>query len=149
MTMILAADDIPAWVAPLIGTAFADRRQQAAGRDGVDCWQLAGLAYAACGQTLPDVADYRDGADAAAIAAALRAALPDWDRIGWGDEAALDLASCRRPYLTEGGWRCYPLHVAVVIRPGVILDIDRRNGAHLAGYGERRRLGIEAFWRLR
>lgn len=108
---------------------FADH-----GRDkaGLDCWGLVRLIYHEdLGIELPSMdTAYRDARDARAIEPAIGRESINWVEVEPGGERRYDVAHMR-----EGG---RPMHVGLIVRPGLILHTTRGPGTHLARYPDPR-----------
>ncbi len=100
-----------------MGLPFAERGRTRA--EGLDCWGLARLILAErFGVDLPSYSrEYRDTTDKAAVAAAVQRHLPAWTPVAEGHEREGDVV------LMESAFG--HLHMGVVVRPGVMIHIER------------------------
>lgn len=140
----------PAWVARYIGIPFLDLGRD---RDGCDCWGLVRLVLAEqAGIELPSFAtDYLSEAChdkvAGAIAAEERGA--NWARIDAGQERCLDVAQMLIVAQVGGRCRFEPLHVGVVVGPGLVLHVETATHTRLTRYRDDRTFvsRMHGFWR--
>lgn len=111
------------WSDRYIGLPFADLGRS---RAGADCYGLACIIYAAeLDIALPDYAGaYASASEHAEIAALIDGAQGSW--VAMPNAAPFDLALFRR-----GRWTT---HIGIVIRPGVMIHMDRDDCAKVADY---------------
>jgi cell wall-associated NlpC family hydrolase len=113
---------IPGWVADYVGIPY-----RAAGRDratGLDCWGLVRLVAAErFGRDLPDYPGWRGEDDDGAAEATAMAAQgdPRWERLAEGAGDAGDVVLLRI--------RGMPLHVGILVAPGLVLHAHARADA--------------------
>lgn len=115
----------PPWTDAYIGLPFKEHGRD---RSGLDCWGLVRLVLAErFGLELPSFGEaYRGLRDREAIAAAVEAERPTWAPVVVGHETAGDVPLFRM--------RGAPLHVGVVVRPPLMVHIQRGTGSALEDY---------------
>jgi len=99
-----------------VGLPYVDRGRSL---NGVDCWGLVVLVYAAHGIELPSYDQYADVGihERAELARIIDGHRETWTDIPHGAERALDIVLLR----VVG----HPSHVGVVVRPGLMLHVSR------------------------
>lgn len=139
---------LPDWVGSYIGIPYEDHGR---GRCGCDCWGLVRMVLAEQrGIELPCYGtEYASEDDHAAVGAAMSAAQGGWAPVDDGHEQPFDVAQLTLPIRTPAGWRYEPLHVGIVVMPGVLLHVERATAALLAKYrdGAPMQRRLSGFWR--
>jgi cell wall-associated NlpC family hydrolase len=142
---------VPAWVAGYIGIPFAERGR---GYDGADCWGLARLIWLE--QFGLDLASfegaYETTEDGEAIGRALAergTETPEWIEVAPGGVRAGDAVLMTGFYRADGALAKAPMHIGVVVAPGVLIHAERGTDAALGRYRDDPRLArrIVGFWR--
>lgn len=111
-------------------------------RDGADCWGLACIIYAEkLGVTLPALTGYEDTKDKDSISEIIKSEANYWDFIKVGEEKPYDIAVFKM--LGE------PMHVAIVVEPGLMIHCERGSGVYLTHYYQSRQWDkrLEGFFR--
>lgn len=123
-----------------VGLPYRDKGRAT---DGVDCWGLLHLVYAAHGIAVPSYAERYDSADdRRGIAALIAGELAPWSEQLAGQEQCLDAV-----LMTEGR---FARHVGVVVTPGKVLHITAGTTSQIERYrGGPLRLSVVGFYRLR
>lgn len=122
--MIAAA---PAWCAEFIGKPYADHGR---GPAAFDCYGLALAVMRRLGIVPPDYAAlYAHAEDDAAVAGCIAQAAPGWQAVPVAELRAGDLIVLRVAGL--------PVHVGVVVAPGLMLHTLRGRDAVLESYTTR------------
>jgi cell wall-associated NlpC family hydrolase len=96
-------------------------------REGADCWGLACIIFKEqLGIDLPTFTDYADTKDQARISEMIKSESISWQSIGPMREKAFDMAVFRM--------MGQPMHVGVVIKPGLMIHCERGCGVYLTEY---------------
>lgn len=96
-------------------------------REGADCWGLACIIFAEeRGIELPALTDYENTKDKAKISEIIKGESISWEMIGPVREKAFDIAVFRM--LGQ------PMHVGVVVKPGLMIHCERGSGVYLTEY---------------
>ena len=116
--------DIPAWVADYIGIPFVEHGRD---RNSWDCWGCVRLILdERFGIPLPSYAGaYPDTTAAAELGRLIRAEMTPWREVT-GHERAGDVALLRV--------RGAPMHVGLVVAPGVMLHVEQGIDSMLERY---------------
>lgn len=114
------------------------------GRDctGIDCWGLLALFYRdVFGIDLPSFSDdYQTVADHAAVADLMNGNMSAWREVEAGTERFGDGV-----LMSIGG---APAHVGIVVKPGLVLHIERGTGSIIESYyGARLKRRVLGFFR--
>lgn len=123
------------WAAPFVGLPYRDHGRDF---DGCDCWGLVRLVYRdQAGIELPSYDEaYASIAERREIAAivAEEEASPTWTLITWdwrsAEAARLDIA-----VFVDGA---YGRHVGIVLKPGLMLHLARRDCSKIESYRDTR-----------
>lgn len=127
------------WTDEYIRIPFKERGRS---RDGADCWGLALLIFHdKLGIDLPPLIGYADTKDRVRITDIIKTESLTWDFIAPGDEKAFDIAVFKM--LGQ------PMHVGVVIEPGLMLHCERGKGTYLTYYNKENQWDrrLEGFFR--
>lgn len=115
------------WTNDYIRIPFLER-----GRDravGVDCWGLVRLVYAdRLGVELPTLTGYSDLKDRISIAQIIGEESASWWSVAPGFERIYDVAV----FKMVGR----PMHVGIVVKPGVMLHSEQGKGTHISEYSK-------------
>lgn len=96
-------------------------------REGADCWGLACIIYQEMlGIELPALTEYEHTKDKAKIPDIIKTESNSWRFIETGQEQAYDIAVFRM--------MGQPMHVAVVVMPGVMIHCERGSGVYITHY---------------
>lgn len=130
---------------PFIGLPF---KRYGRDRAGLDCWGLVALVLRERGGV--DVPLYTGDHSSQDRQAALEAGARDdnWMRIDQGHERPLDVARMEVPVRSSGRIVFSPCHVGVIVRRGIILDIEEGKESWIWRYGPNgSRYRIKDIWR--
>lgn len=112
------------WTNEYIRIPFAERGRS---RDGVDCWGLVRLVYAdRLGIDLPTLTGYSNTKDKPSISSIIGEESSHWQPVPLGQEREYDVAVFRMCGL--------PMHVAIVVKPGVMLHSERGSNTYISNY---------------
>lgn len=116
---------LPEWVEKYIGLPFEDRGRS---KSGCDCWGLVRLILKEeMGIEVIDFSNsYRDTADSKTIRQLIEEEEKQWIQIAF-DEATLGDAIIMR-------YREYPMHIGLVLEPGVMIHTERGKEAVIERY---------------
>jgi len=119
--------NVPSWVAEYIGIPFLARGRD---REGINCWALLGLVFRErYGVELPEYVEVHPQ-NPKAVGEHYEEEIQDWLPVESGQERAGDVLSLRTP-----GW---PLHVGLVVRPGLMLHIATGTHSVVESYQARK-----------
>lgn len=112
------------WVNEYIRVPFLEKGRS---RDGVDCWGLVRLVYKDhLGVDLPELLGYSDTKDKLSISQVIGDESKKWVKIDQGSEVIYDVAV----FSMVG----VPMHVAVVVKQGIMLHSERGSGTYISNY---------------
>lgn len=122
----MAGGVIPAWCANYVGLPYASGGRS---RDGIDCWGLFALVWAEhFKRPLPDYdgLHWQPGASAREVAVGAEAYSARFTRVERGQEQCGDGILIRM--------RGVPLHLAMVVSPGLMLHVESGSDACIESY---------------
>lgn len=127
------------WTNNYIKVPFAEKGRA---RDGVDCWGLVRLVYQEIlGITLTELVCYTDTKDKLSISKIIGEESSKWVKVPIGSEKEFDVAVFRMCGV--------PMHVAIVVRKGIMLHSERGSGTYVTCYDREQQWSrrLEGFYR--
>lgn len=114
------------WTNDYIRIPFKERGRE---RSGADCWGLARIIFSEqLGIDLPALVGYADTKDRAHISEIIKTEAITWEFLKSGSEKAFDIAVFKM--LGQ------PMHVGVVVEPGLMIHCERGSGVYLTHYNK-------------
>lgn len=112
------------WTNDYIRIPFMERGRS---RAGADCWGLSCIIFAEkLGIELPTLTGYSDTKDKIKISEIIKSESNTWEQFKSGEEKSFDIAVFRM--LGQ------PMHVGVVVEPGVMIHCERGCGVYVTNY---------------
>jgi cell wall-associated NlpC family hydrolase len=139
------------WTYRYMRIPFVDR---GATRAGCDCWGLCALIFAEqLGIMLPDYTNVAAGDWRGKVRQITQTSVAgeEWEEITAGAERAFDVVLMRGQFRHEGRAHSRPVHVGVVVYPGVLIHIEHGVGVTMVPYRRHMLIKnrVQAFYRWR